>query len=201
MHISDGVLTAQIYTAGGVAAAALTAFALKKIKTEDIPIISVMTAAFFVASLIHVKLGPISEHLMLNGLIGIVLGISSFPAIAVALLFQAIMFQHGGITSLGINSLSMGLPALASYAIFKLGHRIKQGNKQVTFILALISGTVSVVLSAVLVSFLLITAGTEFNKTAELVLAANIPISIIEGLITAFTVMFLKKVKPEVIGN
>lgn len=33
-----------------------------------------MTAAFFVASLIHVPIGPTSVHLLLNGLLGVVVG-------------------------------------------------------------------------------------------------------------------------------
>ncbi len=107
MHISDGVLSLPVLAGGAVAAAALTVYSLKKTKNEDIPRISVMTAAFFVASLIHIKIGPASGHLVLNGLIGVILGISAFPAIVVALLFQTIMFQHGGITTLGVNAIAL----------------------------------------------------------------------------------------------
>jgi cobalt/nickel transport system permease protein len=39
-----------------------------------------------VASLIHVPIGPSNAHLILNGLVGLLLGWGAFPAILVALI-------------------------------------------------------------------------------------------------------------------
>ena len=105
MHISDGILNGEICIASAAAAGIITVVSLKFIKKEEIPKISVLTAAFFVASLVHIKIGPTSAHLVLNGLLGAILGLASFPAILVALIFQAVMFQHGGLTTLGVNTL------------------------------------------------------------------------------------------------
>ena len=104
MHISDGVLSGSVCITSAAAAVAIASVSLKKTDSADIPKVAVMTAAFFVASLIHVKIGPTSSHLVLNGLMGAVLGIAAFPAVLAALIFQAIMFQHGGITTLGAYS-------------------------------------------------------------------------------------------------
>ncbi len=197
MHISDGVLSVPVYAGGALAAAALTAYSLKKTKNEDIPGISVMTAAFFAASLIHVKIGPTSGHLVLNGLVGIVLGISAIPAVLVALFFQTIMFQHGGITTLGVNSIAMGLPALLAYGIFKIKRFIKYKNA--VSILAFISGSSATILSAAFVSIFLASAGKEFMATIKIIMAANGVIAVIEGLITAFVISFLYRVKPDII--
>ena len=199
MHISDGVLSGSICIGSSVAAGALVAYSLKRMKNEDIPSISVMTAAFFVASLIHVKIGPSSAHLLLNGLVGIILGISSFPAILVALLLHAIMFQHGGMTTLGVNSLVMGLPALIAYIIFKLQIFFKSRSVLAISILSFISGSISVILTALLTSSFLMAAGSEFFDTAKVVLIIHAPISVIEGFITLFIISFLYKVKPEMI--
>ena len=201
MHISDGVLGLPVHACGSTLAAALTVYSLKKVKNEDIPAISVMTAAFFVVSLIHIKMGPVSGHLMLNGLVGIILGLSAFPAILVALFFQAIMFQHGGITTLGVNSLSMGIPALLAYSIFKLRAFSKSKEGFIISALSFISAFSSVMFSAFFISLFLVSAGNEFFETAKIVLAIHAPIAVIEGLITVFIISFLYKVKPDMIMN
>ena len=42
----------------------------------------------------------------------------TFVSIFLGLILQAILFQHGGITTIGVNSVMMGLPALLVYRIF-----------------------------------------------------------------------------------
>ena len=81
MHISDGVLSAPVWIGGYVVTVGIAAICSKKMKTEDMPKMAVMTSAFFVASLIHIPLGPTSVHLILNGLVGIILGPLSFISI------------------------------------------------------------------------------------------------------------------------
>ena len=56
--------------------AAGTAVGLKKLKEDKIPQAAILSAAFFVASLIHVPIGPSSVHLILNGIVGLMLGFS-----------------------------------------------------------------------------------------------------------------------------
>lgn len=46
---------------------------------ESIPKVGVLSSAFFVATLIHVPVGPSSIHLVLNGLMGVMLGWAAFP--------------------------------------------------------------------------------------------------------------------------
>ena len=101
MHISEGVLSAPVLITGAVLTAVGVGIGLKKMDYEKIPEVAVLTSAFFVASLIHIPIGPSSVHLILNGLIGLLLGWSAFPAILVGLALQAILFQFGGFTSLG----------------------------------------------------------------------------------------------------
>ena len=113
MHISEGVIAAPVLIAGAAGAVAGCAIGLKKLDMENTPKVAVLSSAFFVASLIHVPIGPTSVHLVLNGLVGFLLGWISFPALLVALLLQAVLFQFGGITTLGVNTVVMALPAVA----------------------------------------------------------------------------------------
>ena len=85
MHISEGVLSTPVLLAGGALTVVGSAIGLKTLDYERIMTVSLLTATFFVASLIHVPLGPGNIHLVLGGLMGIVLGWSCFPAILVAL--------------------------------------------------------------------------------------------------------------------
>ncbi|HPJ08960.1 MAG TPA: energy-coupling factor ABC transporter permease, partial [Deltaproteobacteria bacterium] len=61
-------------------------------------------------------------------------------------------------------------------------------------------GFVSLTLSIVAVAMTLVLTEKAFLVTARVVLAAHVPVMVIEGLVTAFVVIFLKKVKPEMVG-
>jgi ABC-type Co2+ transport system permease subunit len=98
---------------GGYVAAALLAFwGSWRIRDEEIPRIALLSAAFTVASAFHVSVGlGTSVHLILNGLVGAVLGRRAALAIPVGLFLQAVA-GHGGFTTLGINTCIMLMPAL-----------------------------------------------------------------------------------------
>src|SRR5215831_10190989 len=119
VHISDGVLQPSWEWGGFAVAALLALYGAWRIRDEEIPRIAVLTAAFFVASQIHVQVpgGP-STHLLLNGLLGVVLGRRALLAVPVGLFLQAALFGHGGFYALGVNSVVMGLPALLAGLLF-----------------------------------------------------------------------------------
>src|SRR3569832_673704 len=98
MHISDGILSGPVLADGFAGTAMVAGLTLRKMDMEEIPKVSVITAVFFVASLIHVPVGPSSVHLILNGLDGVVLGWRAFPAIMLGIILQAILFGHGGVS-------------------------------------------------------------------------------------------------------
>jgi cobalt/nickel transport system permease protein len=118
MHISEGVLSGPILISGGALAAAGTAIGLKNLDYDRIAKAGILAAVFFVAALIHVPIGPTNAHLILNGLVGLLLGWAAFPVILVALVLQAILFQFGGITALGVNTMIMALPAVICSLLF-----------------------------------------------------------------------------------
>ncbi|MBT4287966.1 MAG: cobalamin biosynthesis protein CbiM, partial [Deltaproteobacteria bacterium] len=102
MHISEGILSAPVLIGGTLITLVGAGIGFKKIDADQLPKAGVLSASFFVASLIHVPVGAASIHLTLNGLIGILLGWGAIPVILVALLLQAVLFQFGGITTLGV---------------------------------------------------------------------------------------------------
>jgi len=197
MHISEGVLSAPVLFAGAGIAIIGTAIGIKGMKEEKIPITALLSSSFFVASLIHIPVGPSSVHLLLNGLIGLILGWASFPAILLALFLQAILFQFGGITTLGVNTVTMALPAVIIYYLFHKG--IKNQNMRSALIYAFFAGSTGVLLASILVGISLSFTNEHFITAARLIIIAHIPVMIIEGIITSFVVYFLKRVKPEIL--
>jgi cobalt/nickel transport system permease protein len=120
VHISDGVLSTPWVVGGFAGTAVLMLTACRRVRDEEVPRIALLTAAFFVASLIHLRAGPTSVHLLLNGLVGVVLGRRAGLAIPVGLLLQAVLLGHGGVSALGVNACVMTLPALAAGGLFRV---------------------------------------------------------------------------------
>ncbi len=219
MHIPDGILPASVCVAGYAVSGAATWQSLRQLGRQEnpragIPQASLLTAAFFVASWIHIPLPPTSVHLVLNGLLGVVLGPYAFPAILIGLFFQAVLFQHGGMTTLGVNAAMMGLPALLAGGLFRLRRRIRphptpddRGYRFWTGLLAFLGGALGLLLAALIAFLLLVTTipttvEVEAERRAITTLTlAHIPLALIEGAFTALVVLFLERVKPELLAG
>ena len=196
MHISEGVLSGPVLLAGGALAAAGTAVGLKQLDYDRIARAGLLAAAFFVASLIHVPIGPSSVHLILNGIVGLILGWGAFPAIVVALLLQGVLFQYGGLTTLGVNTLIMAVPAVLCYYLFApLLHR----RREIALTAAFGCGFASILLGAVVAGAALMFTEENFLEVTVLIISAHVPVMVIEGMITSFCVAFLLKVQPELL--
>jgi cobalt/nickel transport system permease protein len=196
MHISEGVLSAPVLAAGAAASAGFIFAGFRKIQGEMLTKTALMSSLFFIGSFIHVPVGPSSVHLLLNGVIGAVLGLMAFPAVFVALLFQALMFQFGGLTTLGVNTFNLAFPALAAFFIFRISLRQSGALRMVLFFL---TGFVPVVFSCLLVALSLFFSGEQLFQAAFAVFMANVPVMIIEGGASVFIFQFILKIYPEIL--
>lgn len=199
MHIAEGVLSPAVLAGGAVLALAGTALGLRKLEYDRLVAVGILSAAFFVASLIHVPVGLSSAHLVLNGLVGVLLGWAAFPSILVALLLQALLFQFGGITVLGVNVFTMGFAAVISWYVFRAICYLCPGMKGVR-VAAFMGGALGVALAAVLTALALAFTDEGFGLAARLLLLAHLPVMLVEGLVTMFTVSFIMRVRPELLG-
>lgn len=188
MHIADGILPAGVSVAAGAVALGLVYAGSRKLETEEIPRMGIFAAALFIVSLIHFPMGATSIHLGLYGLAGLLFGIRAIPIIFVNLLFQSLIFQHGGLVSLGINTLTMGSGALAAWGIWK----IPRLNKQVK---SFFCGFFGILIPAVLIAVLFVMA--RYGKGMAFIVPVYLPASIIEGMITVAIYNYFTKVKPE----
>jgi cobalt/nickel transport system permease protein len=118
IHLPDGVVAQPWWLGGFAGMAVMLLIGAWRVRDEEIPQVAVLTAVFFVAAQLHVPLPGSSAHLLLNGLVGVILGRRSGLAIPIGLTLQMALFQHGGWTTLGVNSCVMGIPALLAWVIF-----------------------------------------------------------------------------------
>jgi len=196
MHISEGILSGQVLSAGAAIAVAGTGIGLKKIDYDKIVHVAILASAFFVASLIHINIGPASVHLILNGILGLLLGFAAIPAILTALLLQSVLFQYGGLTALGVNVVIMAVPAVLVHYLFLplLGK-----SSKLNFTAGFLAGLFSILFSSLLLGIALWFTDKNFFETSLAIIMTYIPVMIIEGVVTGFCVTFLLKVYPEII--
>jgi len=196
VHIVEGALAAPVLAGGAALSAAGVAVGLRKIEYERLPQVALLSSAFFVASLVHVPVGYTSAHLLLNGLIGVILGWAAFPALLVALLLQAVFFGYGGLTVLGVNTLNMALPAVVCYYLFGRGMRAAKGS--FLFGIGFAVAFTGITLAAIMTAVSLLLSGKEFAVAAAAIGIAHVPVVVAEGLVTGSVAVFLRQVRPEV---
>jgi cobalt/nickel transport system permease protein len=192
MHIADGIIASEICVAADVVALGGVYLIGRKARQEDIPKMGVLGSALFVASLIHFPVAGTSVHLGLYGLAGILLGIQALPVVFTALLFQALVFQHGGLVVLGLNALNMALGALAAWLVW-------QAKPVPLVIRCFLGGFVGILVPASLmgIEFYL----TGYGKPILFLLSIYLLPAVIEGALTAVIVPFIQKVKPTLLES
>jgi len=198
MHIVDGALSPEVVIGGAVLTVGGLALGLRSLTLEKIPAAGVLSATFFVASLVHVPIGPSSVHLIMNGLAGLVLGWAAFPALFVGLLLQAVFFGFGGVTVLGVNTLNIALPAVLMWALCRRG--VVSNDGRLVAVSGLVAGALAIMLTALMVALALWLSGDEFLPAAKLVVLAHLPIAAIEGVVCAAAAILIHRVKPELFG-
>ena len=199
MHIVDGALSMPVVAAGAVLASGGIALGLRGLPLEKVPAAGVLAASFFVASLIHVPVPPTSVHLILNGLAGLVLGWTAFPALFVGLVLQAVFFGFGGLTVMGVNCVVIALPAVMVHYLCRNG--LCSANARIAAIWGAIGGGSAVLMTALLVALALALTGDAFLPAAKLVVVTHIPVMALEAAITAAAVFLIRLAKPELFGT
>jgi cobalt/nickel transport system permease protein len=190
MHIADGILSTKLCVVADVVAAGSVYWLGRKLEPLEISRMGLLAASAFTVSLVHFPLGAASVHLGLLGFVGILLGKRAFPVICAMLLFQALIFQHGGLLSVGINAINMGLGSLAGGVIWA----VRWAPDLVRSFLAGFAGTV---VPAVLMALEFNWSG--YGKGFFVIAALYVAVAAVEGTLTVFMMEFLKRAKPEIL--
>ena len=201
MHLSEGVLHSSTLLIGAVGAVLGLAIGLKKMTGDKLPLTALFSAAFFVASTIHIPVGIGSVHLILNGIAGLFLGWRVFPAFLIALTLQALMFSFGGLAVLGVNLCIMALPAVVvRFSVFPW---LKANFcRQWLIVSGILSGVIGVGGAALLASFVLAFDGSnQYHDLISLLLLSHLPVFVVDSLISVGVLLTLAKMLPSAFEN
>jgi cobalt/nickel transport system permease protein len=198
-HIPEGILNGQLVATGFALSGALSVLSGRKLRFYNIPKISLVTAAVFCASLIHVPFMGTSVHFTFVGLAGMLLGPVSFLSVLAAVFFQGMLFGHGGVSTLGVNAFNIGMAALTGYLIFRV--RLLFPDKPgLTVALAFASGFGAALVMVVLLAGTLVLNGFPPTVIGALFLA-YLPVVFGEGLVTGFLAAALAKTRKDLLYN
>lgn len=198
-HIPDGVLSLPVLAGGAAIAAVGIGLALRALDERDIPKVGMMAAAFFVASLVAVPIGPTSVHLLLGGLMGLTLGIQIFPAVFVGLLLQAAFFGMGGLTTLGVDTVNMALPGYA-LALAARPLLARAGPSGGGLVAAAVAG-LAVIATGAGVALALALSDSAFRVGAAVAAMTYLPLAAVEALATAAIVGLMRRVRPDMLAE
>ncbi len=190
MHISDGIINTPVCLAAHAVAAVAIYVSGKSASSEEIPRMGMTGAALFVVSLLQFPIAGASIHLGLFGLAGIILGRRSFPVVFTVLLIQSLIFQYGGLLTLGINAINMGSGAFLAWLIWRYVPISVFGR-------AFIAGISGILVPAILMAIEFRLSG--YGSGIYILLLIYLVTALIEGGITFVAVNFFRKVKPDIL--
>ncbi len=212
MHISEGILPPFWAAFWFVAAAPFVGWGVyiiskrKKMDPAYIPLLGIFGAAVFVFSCfpIPVPVAGSTAHPAGTGLSAVFLGPFASVVVAfISLLLQALFLAHGGLTTLGGNTFSMGvLGSFSAFAVFRLG---RAGGASL-FWSGFFAGVTADLITYLGTSFEMALAlhGTKpfLSVLGQIYLAfmpTQIPLAIIEGVVTGGIIVYVKKHRPDIL--
>jgi cobalt/nickel transport system permease protein len=212
MHIMEGFLPHpwwEIWWAIMIPIVAYGIYKLSKIarkNPEAKPLLALMGAFIFVVSAL--KLPSVfgsSSHPTGSGLAAIVFG----PAIAsvlsiIALIFQATLLAHGGITTLGANVFSMGIVGpVVGYVTWILCRKIRVPTQAGVFLAVALSDLFTYLTTSFQLALAFPATGftQAFLQFAGIFAVTQIPLAIAEGILAVFIFEFLIKYKARILTS
>jgi len=212
MHIAEGILPLPWAAGWFIVAAPFVLLGLRRLSAlsrDDLamkPLVGLMAAVVFIISCmpIPVPTAGTCSHPCGTGISSILLGpLVSVVIATVALLIQALVMSHGGLSTLGADIVSMGVVgSFAAWSVFR-GMRTVGASLGVAAFLAGVAADWATYLatSAELASGI---RGVEpfmplFIKVMLAFVPTQLPLGILEGTMTAGMVTLLARKRPDLL--
>ncbi|MFF5232245.1 energy-coupling factor ABC transporter permease [Dactylosporangium sp. NPDC000521] len=211
MHISNGIIDNQIAVLFAVVAlAGLTlCFIQGRRELDDrlVPMAGLVAAFIFAVQMLNFQVLPgVSGHLLGGTLAAILVGpYLGAICVTIVLVVQALIFSDGGVTALGLNITNMALLGTAAgYLVVATLLRVLPRRTWTLTATAVIASVVSVtVASQGFVLQYALGGATDVGKSLGAIAAAmagtHLLIGLGEGVITALTVTYVAKVRPDLV--
>ena len=212
MHMADALVSPAV---GGIMlAASAGAIAYSAYKCKDdldekkIPLMGVMGAVIFAGQMINFTIpgtgssGHIGGGILLAALLG---PFPAFLTLTAVLLIQALFFADGGLLATGANIWNLGFYACLLVYPFIFKPIVKKGltptritvASVVSVIIALTLGAISVVLQTLASGITELPMATFMGMMIPIHLA----IGLIEGIVTGGILVFIYKMRPELLES
>jgi len=150
IHLPDGVLPVWLWVTGFTGAILVGVILSKFFKREDwsrrLPLLGMMAAAMVLGA--SVEIVPIAYHVNLTVISGIFLGPTVVFLAAFVVNVILALFGHGGITVIGLNTLTLSVEGILGYFLFHLFWRIFKRLTIAIFLatfLSLLASTLSMI--------------------------------------------------------
>jgi cobalt/nickel transport system permease protein len=186
---------------------ALSLYWLRSVRKMDNRLIIVAafcTAALFAIFLVDIPIAG-GVHLTMTPLVGILAGPSAGALIVFIVNILAAAVGHGGWSMIGANTLVNFTEVVVAWSLFFLLGKIFSHpflRAAITTFISLACGT------AVMVGVILVSGVQGVTQGPDQVLAGltiivvvNLVVAVIESVITGFMVVYLNKVRPDILGK
>ena len=211
MHIRDGILGPEVCLVTGLVSLAAVGYSLRKLRIdlEDraVPLTGMLAAVVFAGQMVNFPLIglPVSGHLLGGVLASVILGPwAGCLAITLVLMVQAVLFNDGGLLSLGANVLNMGvIGSWGGYAIYTTLRKWLGNGPVAALPAAVISAWLSVLAAAAMfcIEFGCSAGSKEFSLSGifTLMVLYHALIGVGEALITGTILSFVLSRRPDLI--
>jgi len=212
MHISEGILPlgwAALWFAIALPFVALGCRELKRVSRDDLamkPLVGLLAAVVFIISCmpIPVPTAGTCSHPCGTAISAILVGpFISVLISTVALLIQALVMAHGGLTTLGADIVSMGVVgSFVGYAVFKGLRRCGASLGVAAFTAGILTDWATYMTTSVELASGI--RGSEpflplFAKILVAFVPTQLPLGILEGAMTAGMVTLLARKRPDLL--
>lgn len=212
MHMADALLSPAVGATMWAISTVSNGYGIKKItdsqlSEKKLPVMAVSGAFVFAAQMINFTIPGTGSSGHIGGGILLAMLLGELPAlltISSVLLIQCLMFADGGLLALGANIFNMGVvPCLLVFPVLKifLKKGISRKKLMVTAVIGPIVGLQLGAFGVVLETLISGITQLPFTTFIALMQPIHLAIGVGEGIVTALVVIFVYKMRPEIIES
>ena len=214
MHIMEGFLPNpwwEIWFAIALPVVAYGVYRISKISKklpEAKPLLALMGAFIFIISALKLPSLTVpgsSSHPTGSGLAAVIFGpVAASVLSMIALLFQALLLAHGGLTTLGANIVSMGIAGpVVAYVTWSVCKRTRLPASAGVFLAVALSDLATYIVTAMQIALAFPAASffDSFIKFTAIFALTQIPLAIGEGILATFVFDFLSRYKGHLLSS
>ncbi len=209
MHMSDALLSPAVAATMWAATAVTVVHCSRRLRHEAddrrVPLMGVLGAFLFAAQMINFSIPGTGSSGHLGGglLLAILLGPhAAFLVMASVLIVQALFFADGGLLALGCNIFNLGFfPAFIGYPVYRRLAGDAPGTARAT-VATVIAAVLSLQLGAAAVVLQTVASGISalpFGTFLMFMLPIHLAIGIVEGVVTAAVISFVRAARPDIL--